>query len=41
MFHGNGKNVIVVLALAVLPVILLSLLFTGVLFGAFFSALPK
>ena len=41
MSHNIWKQVVVVLVLAGLPVILLSLLFTGVLFGAFFSALPK
>lgn len=41
MLHGKGKNVVVVLFLASLPVILLSLLFSGVLFGAFFSSLTR
>ena len=41
MLHGTGKQIVVVLFLAGLPIILLSLLFAGVLFGAFCSALPK
>lgn len=39
--HGIWKQIVVVLVLAGLPAILLSLLFAGVFFGAFFSALPK
>ncbi|HET9252625.1 MAG TPA: hypothetical protein VFP58_10970 [Candidatus Eisenbacteria bacterium] len=41
MLHGMGKNVVVVLLLAGLPIILLSLLFAGVLFGAFCSGLTR
>lgn len=41
MLHGTGKNIVVVLVLAGLPIILLSLLFAGVLFGAFCSGLTR
>jgi hypothetical protein len=41
MFHGIGKQISVVLFMVGLPVILLSLLFTGVLFAAFFCTLSR
>ena len=41
MFHGIGKQISIVLVLAGMPIILLSLLFIGVLFGAFFSGLSR
>jgi hypothetical protein len=41
MFHGIGKQISVVLFMAGLPIILLSLLFTGVLFAAFFCTLGR
>ena len=43
MLHGMGKQISIVLVLAALPIILLSLLYAGVLFAAFFSnlALPR
>jgi hypothetical protein len=39
MFHGIWKQVGIIVVLAGMPIILLSLLFVGVLFGALFSSL--
>lgn len=41
MGHGIVKKIIVVLVMISLPVILLSFLFSGVLFGAFMSGLSR